>query len=115
MKCRIIEAIYQGLYCLLKVRNAATIRNRYNQAPHLTQDTTWEGDKNTIRAKRSALSQQVKIDLRRKKYNMFWKTITCDPSIYIDDHPDLTVCSFMKNSIVLKGSNMPNLPLAGLL
>ena len=25
-----------------KVRNAEKIRNRYNQAPHLTQDTTWE-------------------------------------------------------------------------
>ena len=27
----------------------AKIRNRYNQAPHLTQDTTWESDKNTIK------------------------------------------------------------------
>ena len=25
------------------------IRNRYNQAPHQTQDTTWESDKNTIK------------------------------------------------------------------
>ena len=25
------------------------IKNRYNQAPHLTQDTTWESDKNTIK------------------------------------------------------------------
>ena len=32
-----------------KVRNAAKIRNRYNQAPHLTQDTTWENAKNTIK------------------------------------------------------------------
>ena len=28
-----------------KVRKAAKIRNRYKQAPHLTQDTTWESDK----------------------------------------------------------------------
>ena len=27
----------------------AKIRNRYNQIPHLTQDTTWESDKNTIK------------------------------------------------------------------
>ena len=27
-----------------KVRKAAKIRNRYNQIPHLTQDTTWESD-----------------------------------------------------------------------
>ena len=24
------------------------IRKRYNQVPHLTQDTTWESNKNTI-------------------------------------------------------------------
>ena len=32
-----------------KGRNATKIRNRYNQVPHLTQDTTWESDKNTIK------------------------------------------------------------------
>ena len=32
-----------------KVRKEASIRNRYNQVPHLTQDTTWERDKNTIK------------------------------------------------------------------
>ena len=46
-----------------KVRKTTKIRKRYNQVPHLTQDTTWESNKNTItspaRAKRSALSQQV--------------------------------------------------------
>ena len=31
-----------------KVRKAAKIRQRYNQVPHLNQDTTWESDKNTI-------------------------------------------------------------------
>ena len=30
---------------MFKVRKKATIRNRYNQVPHLTQDTIWEGDK----------------------------------------------------------------------
>ena len=29
-----------------KVRNTAKIRNRHNQVPHLTQDTTWESDIN---------------------------------------------------------------------
>ena len=28
------------------VRKAAKIRNQYNRVPHLTQDTTWESDKN---------------------------------------------------------------------
>ena len=31
-----------------KVRKKAKIRNRYNQAAHLTQDTTRESDQNTI-------------------------------------------------------------------
>ena len=32
---------------IVKVRKKAKIRNQYNQLPHLTQDTTWENDKNT--------------------------------------------------------------------
>ena len=31
----------------VKVRKTAKIRNRYNQLPHLAQDTTWESDKKT--------------------------------------------------------------------
>ena len=31
-----------------KVRKEAEIRKRYNQVPHLAQDTTWESNKNTI-------------------------------------------------------------------
>ena len=30
-----------------KVSKKAKTRNRYNQVPHLTQDPTWESDKNT--------------------------------------------------------------------
>ena len=30
-------------------RNTTNIRNRFNQVPHLTQDTTWESDKNTMK------------------------------------------------------------------
>ena len=29
------------------VTKKAKIKNRYNQVPHLTKDTTWESDKNT--------------------------------------------------------------------
>ena len=32
----------------MKVKNTAKIKNRYNQVPHLTQDTTWKVTKNTI-------------------------------------------------------------------
>ena len=31
----------------VEVSKKAKIRNRYNQIPHLTQDTIWESDKNT--------------------------------------------------------------------
>ena len=34
-----------GLKCVIIARKAATSRNRYNQVPHLTQDTIWESDK----------------------------------------------------------------------
>ena len=34
-------------WCYLEVSKKAKIRNRYNQVPHLTQDTTWESDKST--------------------------------------------------------------------
>ena len=41
-------AIPEGrLGVLIKVKKEATIRNRYNQILHLTQDTIWESDKNT--------------------------------------------------------------------
>ena len=46
-----------------KVSNSAKIRNRYNQVPHLTQDTNGKVTNSQktpqTRAKRSALSQQV--------------------------------------------------------
>ena len=40
---------FTKVHLLNKVRKKAKIRNRYNQAPHLTQDTTWESNKNTIK------------------------------------------------------------------
>ena len=39
-------------FSYIKVRKVAKIRNQYNQVPHLTQDTTWETDKNTKVTKR---------------------------------------------------------------
>ena len=46
-----------------QVSNGAKIRNRYNQVPHLTQDTNGKVTNSQktpqTRAKRSALSQQV--------------------------------------------------------
>ena len=41
---RVDEYIYQN-----KVRKKAKFKNRYNQVPQPTQDTTWESDKNTKR------------------------------------------------------------------
>ena len=31
----------------IKVKKNAKLRYRYNQVPHLTRDTIWEGDQNT--------------------------------------------------------------------
>ena len=48
---------------LIKVSKVAKIRKRYNQVPHLTQDTNEKVTNSQktaqTRAKRSALSQQV--------------------------------------------------------
>ena len=39
----------QGFACVsVKVSTTTNIRKRYNQVPHLTQDTIWESNKNTI-------------------------------------------------------------------
>ena len=68
-KNRIIICIIIYTYFFDKknlVSKEAKIRNRYNQAQHLTQDTTWESDKDTKNhvtlkwAKRPALSQREK-------------------------------------------------------
>ena len=37
-----------------------------------------------------------------KKYNFLKKKLTCGPSIYTMDHPDLSVSNFMEKSIGLK-------------
>ena len=42
-----IQVLFKSVLTL--VRKVAKIRNRYNQVPHLTQDTTWESDKYTIK------------------------------------------------------------------
>ena len=47
----------------IKVRKKAKIRNWYNQAPHLTQDTTRERDKNTIKHHISNTKLQTPIQL----------------------------------------------------
>ena len=51
---------------LEQVKKKAKVRNRYNQVPHLIQDTVWYGKVTKTHenitykgAKRSALSQQV--------------------------------------------------------
>ena len=50
-------------FLVVKVSKGAKIRNRYNQVPHLTQDTNGKVTNSQqtpqTRAKRSALSQQV--------------------------------------------------------
>ena len=61
-----IQNFHLGRYIVgykVKVSKVAKIRNRYNQVPHLTQDTNGKVTNSQktpqTRAKRSALSQQV--------------------------------------------------------
>ena len=62
--CLVVNPITVGNFAFLfKVSKVAKIRNRYNQVPHLTQDTNGKVTNSQktpqTRAKRSALSQQV--------------------------------------------------------
>ena len=61
----------------------AKIRNRYNQVPHLTQETTWQSDKNTIKHNKQesqeaspfpAGDQKAAIDRQESMTNMNHKT-----------------------------------------
>ena len=53
----------------------------------------------------SALFTQTKL-IFRERSTIFFLIITCDPSIYTIDHPDLTVCRVMENSIGLNRVKM---------
>ena len=51
----------------MKVRNMAKIRKRYNQEPHLTQDTTWESNKNKI----NITNKRINITNKRQEVSPF--------------------------------------------
>ena len=63
--CTLLDPRYKDMVIdyNIKVSKVAKIRNRYNQVPHLTQDTNGKVTNSQktpqTRAKRSALSQQV--------------------------------------------------------
>ena len=42
---------------------------------------------------------------QRKRYNFPFEKLTCGPSIYTIDQPDIIVCSFIENSIDMKRVN----------
>ena len=50
--------LFPSVYIQYKVNKGAKIKNRYNQVPHMTQDTNGKVTPET-RSKRAALSQQV--------------------------------------------------------
>ena len=72
----------------IQVRKKARIRNRYNQVPHLTQNTTWESDKTHVAARvfiqiviERSVSKQWRNSLIRIR--VVWCLIwTCTGSIY---------------------------------
>ena len=62
-RARMLDYLSHDIKITLKVSKGAKIRNRYNQVPHLTQDTNGKVTNSQqtpqTRAKRSALSQHV--------------------------------------------------------
>ena len=60
---KVTHILFKSHDITVKISNGAKIRNRYNQVPHLTQDTNGKVTNSQktpqTRAKRSALSQQV--------------------------------------------------------
>ena len=42
------ESDDNDIHIIVKVRKTGRIRNRYNQVPHLSQDTKWESNEITI-------------------------------------------------------------------
>ena len=102
LKHKIIQWNCRGL----KVSNGAKIRNRYNQVPHLTQDTNGKVTNSQktpqTRAKRSALSQQV---TTKPNYNEVSLLISeCNPSVFCFQE------TFLKpdDNVSLRGFNIYN-------
>ena len=57
----ILYHLHQRRPC--KVRKEAHIRKRYNQVPHLTKDTTWESNKNTVNITNKSLKGSKSRDI----------------------------------------------------
>ena len=59
------------------VRKVAIIRNRYYQVPHLTQNTTWESDKNTIKNHKQKPRDQHDFQIFHKSIFRFCCALLC--------------------------------------
>ena len=83
--------------CICKVSKGAKIRNRYNQVPHLTQDTNGKVTNSRLepqtRAKRSALSQQVTTKRKTTARNLCDLAYLCKK-----DETIITMCIIPKIS-----------------
>ena len=81
---------------MIKVRKAAKIRNRYNQVPHLTQDTTLESDENTIK--------QPKQEPRGQPFPSRWPQGSNEQTRKHDKHKTLMTQMIHKRSTALERS-----------
>ena len=88
----------------IEVRKRAKIRNRYNQAQHLTQDTNGKMTSQT-RAKRSALSQQV---TTRHQQTDVHESITKQDRNNINDPQKKHSFGTVSKNILLEGLNRFN-------
>ena len=83
-----------------KVRKTANISNQNNQVPHLTQDTTWESDKITIRHHKQKPRGQT-FPSRRPQGSNAWQT----PGIKYTNDPQKKYHLGTVNKKILEGSN----------
>ena len=86
----------------MKVRKRAKIRNRNNQAPHLTQHTNGKVTTSQTRANRSALSQQVTTTHQQRDMH---ESITKQDRNNINDPQKKHHLGKVSKNILLEGLN----------
>ena len=91
-----------------KIRKMAKIRNRYNQEPHMTQDTNGKVTTSSIditRAKRSALSEQVTTKHQQTDVH---ESITKQDRNNINDPQQKHRLGMVNKNVLLEGLNRFN-------
>ena len=94
--CNWMSPFWLTLDLFFIVRKRAKITNRYNQAPHLTQDTTWQTDKNTIK--------HHKQEPRGQPFPSRWPQGSNEQTRQFDQHKTWITQMIQKRRTALEGS-----------